>query len=182
MHSPLTESKHALENSLKNLKAQGEEIVVNEQRLAASKEEEGRLLADQWDDESQQVERINREGARQKLLSAKIEQGAAAVDRLKAELADRVRDAHNQFSNALGALQSRRQEKHLETLKAIVADDKRWPYAEETAKLFIRFAADVSRIDVLGDHAQNMLRSGAVSAAAGLLLDDIAVLEKELAK
>ena len=58
MYSPLSEAKHALENSLKNLKAQTEEIAENEKRLAAAKENESQLLSEKWDDEGMQIVKL----------------------------------------------------------------------------------------------------------------------------
>jgi hypothetical protein len=134
-------------------------------------------------DETEQVSKLGKVVALQRLLESRIAQGSQRLESLKGELQHAAEAAFGHFGNVLSELRDRRHAKHLDRLKEMV-EPERWPYAEATAISFIRFASDLAPLDLLDNSADllpRMLRAGAAREAAEALLADILKLETEKA-
>ena len=176
----LFESKESLETALQNLKTQADENQSNEKRLTQAQQEEAHLLGAQMD-EGEQVEKLGRCVALQKLLASRIEAGGNRLEALKVDLRDVANARYDVFGNALTELSNARRDRHFSRLKELVAEAQ-WPYAEPHALAFIRFASDMVPLNLLdnsGEQTHRFLTSGAVLAGAKRLLEDIAKLEAE---
>jgi septal ring factor EnvC (AmiA/AmiB activator) len=147
----LSEAKQALAASLRQLQDQTEEIQANEKRLASAKTEEQDLLVAAMD-ETEQVSKLGKVVALQRLLESRIAQGSQRLESLKGELQHAAEAAFGHFGNVLSELRDRRHAKHLDRLKEMV-EPERWPYAEATAISFIRFASDLAPLDLLDNSA-----------------------------
>jgi hypothetical protein len=178
-HDTLPGAKQALASALRQLQVQTEEIQANEKRLASAKTEEQDLLAAEMD-EAEQVSKLGKVVALQRLLDSRIEQGRNRLESSKGELHCAAQEAFKSFWEALTILRDTRQARNLDRLKVLVAPDQ-WPRAEALAVSFVRLAKDMTPLDLLGDHANNLLRAGAVRQAAEALLQDITALEAEKA-
>ena len=75
-------------------------------------------------------------------------------------------------------MRSARQARHLAALKKLVHEEQ-WPWAQQHAGSFVRYAADVVGIEWLGYQERQLLDNGALQDAVEQLLMDIAKLESE---
>jgi hypothetical protein len=73
----------------------------------------------------------------------------------------RPNEALRSLGRDLSELRGASEAKNLAALKKLVAPEQ-WLWAEPHAISFVRFAADLMPIDVLGDHAGFLLRGSAV--------------------
>lgn len=172
---PLSRAKQELASALEKFHAQRTEIESNEKRLSDAQKEEQDLLASEMD-EADQVGKLNQIVALQRLLGSKIEAWRNRLDSSKAELQRATAEALERFQRALAALRDSRNAENLARLKELV-DPEKWQWAETHAAAFIRYASDVTALDMLGDQSAMMLRGGAVGKAAENLLMDIAKLQ-----
>jgi hypothetical protein len=170
-------AKQELNAALKKFKDQVGEVESNEKRLAEAKKEEGDLLEASMDEE-QQVDKLSKIAALQRLLERKLEQGRNQMESAKSELRHAAEECLRSFWPALTELRAARSAKNLSILKELVSPEK-WPYAETHALTFLRFAADLITIEFLGDQAARMLRGSNVQQAAEAILLDVAKLEAE---
>jgi hypothetical protein len=178
-HDTLPGAKQALASALRQLQDQTEEFQANEKRLAEAKQEEQDLLVAAMD-EGEQVSKLGKVVALQLLLGSRIAQGRNRLESSKGELHQAADEAFKSFWQELTTLRDTRQAKNLDRLKEMVGPEQ-WPWAEQHALSFVRFASDLMPLDTLGDQAAMMQRSGAVKKAAEHLLIDIAELEAERA-
>lgn len=176
---PLSIAKEELTAALKKFKARSGELESNEKRLAEAEKEERDLLEASMD-EGEQVEKLSKIVALQRVLERKVEHGCNSMESAEAELQYATNETLRSFGHELSDLQGGRQAKNLAALKKLV-EPEQWPWAEPHAISFVRYAADLMPLDTLGDHAGFLLRGGAVQEAAEHLLMDIAKLEAEKA-
>jgi len=106
---------------------------------------------------------------------------SANSDRIDNRFEYATNEALRSLGRDLSDLRGASEAKNLAALKKLVAPEQ-WPWAEPHAISFVRYAADLMPIDVLGDHAGFLLRGSAVQEAAEHFLMDIAKLESEKAE
>lgn len=179
---PLAQARADLEKHLAGFKAFVAELESTEGRLARA--EEGEILDGSGAalSEEEQLERLSRTLALQKVLSRKLERGnSSGLASASGKLENAVREALRSLWHDLAALRARREEKHLATLKKLVADEQQWPWAIEAAKTLMRHFGDIRAIDHLGESADFSLSHGAVQLAGEQALADIGTFEAEKA-
>jgi hypothetical protein len=181
---PLAQARADLEKQLSVFKAFVAELESTDQRLARAEAEEGEILDGGSGSpplsEQEQLDRLSKILALKKVLERKLERGrengsSAAAARLQGS----VREALRSLWHDLAALRAKREERHLATLKKLVADEEHWPWAIERAKTMMRHFGDLRSLDGLGDQADFSLSHGAVPLAAEQLLSDIGTFEAE---
>jgi hypothetical protein len=170
-------AKEELAAALKKFKSRGGDLESNEKRLAEAEKEERDLLEASMDEE-EQVEKLSKIVALQRVLEKKVEHGCNAMESAEAELQYATNEAFRSFDRELSDLRSAREGRHLAALKKLVHDEK-WPWAQPHAMSFVRFTADLAALEWLGYQARQLLGNGAVQDAAENLLMDIAKLEAE---
>ena len=181
---PLAQARADLEKHLAGFKAFVAELESTEGRLARAEAEEGEILDGSGAalSEEEQLERLSRTLALQKVLSRKLERGnSSGLASASGKLENAVREALRSLWHDLAALRARREEKHLATLKKLVADEQQWPWAIEAAKTLMRHFGDIRAIDHLGESADFSLSHGAVQLAGEQALADIGTFEAEKA-
>jgi hypothetical protein len=129
-------------------------------------------------DEEEQVERLAKIVALQRVLERKIEHACNGLESAEAELQYATNEAFRSFDCELSDLRLARQERHMAALKKLVHDEQ-WPWAQVHAGSFVRFTSDLAAIEWLGHQSRQLLESGAARDAAEALLMDIAKLEAE---
>jgi len=82
---PLVEAKEELAGALKKFKTRSGELESNEKRLVAAEKEERDLLEASMDEE-EQVEKLSKTVARQRVLERKIEHACNGLESAEAEL------------------------------------------------------------------------------------------------
>jgi hypothetical protein len=159
------------------------ELESTEGRLARAEAEEAEILEGETSSEEDQLEKLSRVLALKKVLERKFERGhETGLHNAAGRLEGTVKEAIRSLWNDLAALRAKRQEKHLATLKKLVGDEDRWPWAIERAKTLMRHFADLRALEGLGDQADFSLSHGAAPLAADQELSDIARFEAEYSR
>jgi hypothetical protein len=178
---PLAQARADLEKALAGFKAFVAELESAEGRLGRAEADEAEILEGGAAlSEEEQLERLSRTLALKKVLERKLERGnGIGLQSAAGKLEGSVKEALRSLWHDLAALRSRREEKHLATLKKLVGDEAHWPWAIERAKTLMRHFGDLRAIDRLGDQADFSLSHGATQLAAEQALGDITSFEAE---